>query len=169
MNIFDSVYDICSDYVSSTGLVLPEIYLGSVDMAEYCALVQSTVPPHASGRRRAIHLGTYIEEWPAIVPGWCRRVESTTSETWMPLPHYAVPPNPSQPSPFTQQVGGNLYGVIRSPINYIHPTAKLLEKRVDTNLSSPHPSPQCECGSDKVGSPQHSTWCPKHRRDIWSP
>lgn len=22
--------------------------------------------------------------------------------------------------------------------------------------------PKCECGSDKVGSPQHSTWCPKH-------
>ena len=22
--------------------------------------------------------------------------------------------------------------------------------------------PRCECGSDKVGSPRHSTWCPKH-------
>lgn len=22
--------------------------------------------------------------------------------------------------------------------------------------------PACECGSDKVGSPRHSTWCPKH-------
>lgn len=23
---------------------------------------------------------------------------------------------------------------------------------------------KCECGSDKVGSPKHSTWCPKHTR-----
>lgn len=30
------------------------------------------------------------------------------------------------------------------------------------NIDSCQIFPTCECGSDKVGSPRHSTWCPKH-------
>lgn len=29
-------------------------------------------------------------------------------------------------------------------------------------LVSPNTSIKCECGSDSVGSPRHSQWCPKH-------
>lgn len=25
--------------------------------------------------------------------------------------------------------------------------------------------PVCECGSEKAGTPGHSTWCPKHEND----
>ena len=28
----------------------------------------------------------------------------------------------------------------------------------------PYMDPPCQCGSDKVGSTNHSTWCPKHAK-----
>lgn len=36
-----------------------------------------------------------------------------------------------------------------------------IAKRKGVVLSEPR-SPRCECGSDSVGSPMHSSWCPKH-------
>ena len=27
---------------------------------------------------------------------------------------------------------------------------------------------KCECGSEKVGSPRHSSWCPKHVEEKWA-
>ena len=35
----------------------------------------------------------------------------------------------------------------------------------DLNQDDEKPEVKCECGSDAVGSPRHSEWCPKYRKE----
>lgn len=42
--------------------------------------------------------------------------------------------------------------------------SKIYEEMDDWAMtSSPYSKKKCECGSDKLGSDKHSSWCPKYR------
>lgn len=45
------------------------------------------------------------------------------------------------------------------------PTIEELDKAFD-ELFPELKIPKCECGSDKIKSPIHSTWCPKYESNL---
>lgn len=67
-----------------------------------------------------------------------------------PLPP-ATLPNTAQP--ITK--GNGTYTAPSGPINFITPLVDLMGDLVKKNFT-----PKCECGATKVGSANHSSWCP---------
>lgn len=102
--------------------------------------------------------------WTYIIPNLeayleRQKQELLNAETLLPTPGSIWDCNLKDKDPFEIELEGWLDGMLDEPTV---PAGTTIGYPIRSNFKDL--GPRCECGSDKTGTPLHSTWCPKFKK-----